>query len=53
MCESCISSATRGTIEQFMVFPNNRLGRHVVKHPLSLTSIEEKKQRWIQEPYHN
>ena len=37
------SSAKRGTIEQFMVFRNNRLGWHVVKHPLSLTSIEEKK----------
>ena len=37
-----ISSAKRWTVEHFMVFRNNRSGWHVVKHPLSLTSIEEK-----------
>ena len=38
-----ISNAKRWTIEQFMVFRNNRSGWLVVKHPLSLTSGEEKK----------
>ena len=37
-----ISSAKWWTVEQFMVFHNNRSGWHVVKDPLSLTSTEEK-----------
>ena len=49
----CISSTRWWTGDQFMVFRNIAQGVHVVKHPLSLTSIEQKKQRWIQKPCHH
>ena len=37
-----ISSAKPWEMEQFIALRNNLSGWHVVKHPLSLTSIEEK-----------
>ena len=40
-----ISREKRWRIEQFIILRKNRSGWHVVKHSLSLTSVEEKKNR--------
>ena len=39
-----LALAVQRVIEQFIVFRNNHLWWHIVKHQLSLTSIEEKKE---------
>ena len=45
-----ISSAKRWRIEQFTVLSNNCSGWHVVKHPSSFISIEERKNRGSRNP---